>query len=120
MNQEPKPTYDTETVRILLDLPNARDVRNLTKPGKALFEALIRDGGPRGRYDVRRVRRVRAQMIRRRLAEKLGRTSPRFLPDANSWECPTCKGIAVAWGGKVLCENGHEINDADHGVQNVK
>lgn len=106
---KPNPTYDTESVRRLLDLPSAQDVRNLTRPGKPLYEALIRDDGARGRYNVRRVHRVRSQMIRRRLAETLGRISPRFLPESNSRTCETCEGIAVEWDGKILCENGHHI-----------
>jgi len=108
MNINIKPTYDTETVRQLLDLPRLQDVRNLTRPGKPLFEALIR-GGARGRYDPFKVRRVRTQMIRRRLAETLGRISPRFLRESHSRTCGTCGGIAVEWEGKVLCENGHQV-----------
>lgn len=100
----PPATYDTETVRQMLGLPNAQDVRNLTRKGAALHRALI----ARGRFDVRKVRRARAQFIRRRLAASLGRTSPRFLPDSHSRECPQCGGIAVLWNGIILCENDHK------------
>lgn len=100
-----KPTFDTESVRVLLDLPTLQDVKNLTRRGKALHGALV----GRGRFDVNKVRRVRAQMIRRRLARALGRSNPRFVPDDHSRECKECKGIAVEWEGAILCENGHRV-----------
>lgn len=105
-----EPTFDTESVRILLDLPTLADVRNLTRKGYALHDALIR-GGVRGRYDVRKVKRVRGQMIRRKLAEQLGRHNPRFLSEKHSRNCLQCNGTAVAWAGSVVCENGHKYEE---------
>lgn len=107
---EPRATYDTETVRRILGLPSAQDVRNLTRRGKSLYKALIRDGGPRGRFEVQRVNKLHKKMVRRALASKLGRTSPRFLHDRHSRTCETCGGLAVEWEGRILCENEHLVN----------
>lgn len=103
---EIKTSYDTESVRLILGLPRAQDVRNLTRPGKPLHDALIR-GGPRGRFDPQRVRMLQKKMIRRKLAATLGRTSPRMLSEDHSRHCQECQGIAVEWDGTILCENGH-------------
>lgn len=96
-------TYDTETVRQLLGLRTLEDVWNLTRLGKPLHNAQVR----RGSFSQRRVKSVQAQFIRRKLAAKLGRVSPRFLDNSHSVRCPQCPGIAVEWEGRTLCENDH-------------
>jgi hypothetical protein len=103
----PPTTYDTETVRQLLGLKTLQDVRNLTRPGKPLHDALVR----RGSFDQRKVKKFLPIFIRRELAAQLGRTSPRFLDDSHSVKCSQCNGIAVEWEGSLLCENGHNGKD---------
>jgi hypothetical protein len=104
---EPQPTYDTETVRQLLGLKTLQDVRNLTRPGKPLHDALVR----RGSFDQRKVKKFLHIFIRRELAAQLGRTSPRFLDNSHTATCPQCSGITVEWEGSLLCENGHNGKD---------
>lgn len=96
-------TYDTETVRQLLKLRTLEDVRNLTRPGKPLADALVR----RGSFNRHKVKKLQAKFIRRELAAQLGRISPRFLDDSHSVTCPKCPGVAVEWEGRTACENGH-------------
>ena len=97
------PTYDTETVRDLLGLDTTKDVWNLTRPGKPLHGAQVR----RGAFSPQKVRNLRAQFVRRALAQRLGRISPRFLNHSHSRTCPQCGALAVEWEGRTLCESGH-------------
>jgi len=98
-----KPTYDTETVRQLLGLETPRKVWDLCRRGYSLHGTQVR----RGSFDKRKIDILRAQFIRRRLAGKLGRISPRLIDNSHSRTCPECKGIAVEWEGRTLCEKGH-------------
>lgn len=107
MNTKIQPVYTTEQVRQILGLPHAQDVRNLTRTGKALHKALV----ARGAFSAHRVQWVRKKMVRRRLAEQLGRISPRFLDESHSCACPECQGLAVEWEGRILCENGHTTTE---------
>lgn len=100
-------TYDTETVRQLLDLRTLEDVQNLTRPGKPLHKARVR----RGSFHKGMVKAARPQFVRRKLAAQLGRVSPRFLDDSHSRNCSQCSGVAVEWESRTLCENGHESRE---------
>lgn len=95
--------YDTEAVRLLLELDSPQEVYNMSRPGHVLHSAHIR----RGVYNKHKVDVLRAQFIRRRLAARLGRISPRLLDDSASRTCNQCKSLAVMWEGKFLCEEGH-------------
>jgi len=102
-------TYDSETVRELLSQASgkqftAQDIRGLAKKGRPLNKARVR----RGSYSVVTVKHLVDKFTRRRLAAQLGRISPRFLDSSRSRDCPQCRGIAVEWGDRVLCENGHD------------
>ena len=107
-----KTLYDTATTARVLSAAlghqvDAADVRNLSRPGAALHDARSQ-GGTRGTFDPHRVWIVAHKMIRRRLAAEMGRISPRFLEYSHSRDCLQCEGIAVEWGGRVLCEKGHK------------
>lgn len=101
-------TYDTEDVRRLLEVATGHpctimDVSNLSRPGKMLRSARVR----KGVYNQKAVMDVMTAITRRRLATQLGRTSQQYLDLSHAIACPDCKGIAVEWEGKYLCENNH-------------
>lgn len=108
----PTPTYDTETVRQILGLRTLEDVWNLTKSGGALHDAQIR----RGAFSTQKVRNVRNRFVRRALARRLGRVSPRFLDNSHSRTCD-CGALAVEWEGRTLCENNHERGSNEQPTQ---
>lgn len=112
--------YDTAGVCQLLSYALGKpvtpaDVRNLSRPHAALHKAMA-PGGTRGTFLPARVKRLALKMIRRRLAEGLGRVSPRFLDNSHSRICSQCRAVAVEWGGAVACENGHTyLESVDQG-----
>jgi hypothetical protein len=108
----PRSTFDTETVRRLISHASgkdftARDIHSLTRKGRPLHRAQVR----RGSFSTVIIGRLVDKFTRRRLAQALGRISPRFLDDSHSRTCPECRGLAVEWDGRTLCENGHQTQE---------
>lgn len=103
--------FDVEAVRVMLEQALAapvtpQDVYDLTRRGYPLEKAQIR----RGFYRKATTLAVVREALSKRLLAQLGRVSPRFPGTAHDITCRTCKGHAVSYDGRWLCENGHGGN----------